>query len=164
MLQPARAAVVLLVVLAASTIACKKDQSTAPYESASDAPASGRLVVDAKGLKSCELPMSAYCKNNSCVAFADAVIAAHALSSGSSPWSNADVGTCGSARYVHRAAWYMSQIEYFDAAGKLIGAQESVDNLSQFCAGKTGSARYGKTPTCAMAATEIVLDGGLRIP
>lgn len=53
----------------------------------------------------------------------------------------------------------MHEQEYFDGE-KMIGAEVSVDNLGQFCDGKSGYARYGNVPTCTPTPTEVILDGG----
>ena len=54
----------------------------------------------------------------------------------------------------------MHELEYFDGE-KLIGAEVSVDNLNQFCDGRSGLARYGNVPACTFTPTEIILDGGI---
>jgi hypothetical protein len=107
------------------------------------------------------MPLSAYCAQNPCGSFSDATIAARALASRAEIWSGADIGVCGAFTYVHRGAWYMSELEYYDASGALVGAEVRVDNLGQFCDHKSGAANYGKIPACTLRASEIILDGGV---
>lgn len=151
-------ALAAFVVLAAT--ACRSS-STSSTGDAPEPPKTGRFVIDAKHRKTCELPLSTYCSEQNCQSFLDAAVAARALVSRTGMWSTADIGTCDAFTYVRRAAWYMSEIEYYDASGKLIGAEVGVDNLGQFCDGKSGYARYGNVPACTLAAREIILDGGI---
>jgi hypothetical protein len=108
----------------------------------------------------CELPLSSYCADSPCEAFSKATVTARALASPRGIWGTVEIGTCGSFRFVHRGVWYMREIEFFDGE-KLVGAEVSVDNLNQFCDGKTGQAHYGNVPACTFTTTEIILDGGI---
>jgi hypothetical protein len=151
----ARAAFVI-----ASVSACHSSSTTATGD-APEPPKNGRFVVDAENRKICELPLSVYCAEQTCQPFSDAAVGARALVSRTGIWSSVDIGACDAFTYVHRGAWYMSELEYYDASGKLIGADVGVDNLSQFCDGKSGHARYGKIPACTLVPHEIILDGGI---
>ncbi len=117
-------------------------------------------MTDSQNRKVCELPLSVYCADKPCEAYSAAVVTARGLVSRTEMWSTAEIETCGTMKVVHRGAWYISELEYFDGE-KLVGAEVSVDNLAQFCDGKSGHARYGNVPVCTFTPTEIILDGGV---
>lgn len=118
-------------------------------------------MTDGQNHKVCELPISVYCTDNACDSHSYAAATARALVARTGSWQSVDLGTCGRLAFIHRAAWYMDQHEYFDGE-RLVGAEVSVDNLVQFCNGKSGHARYGEVPTCTATTTEIILDGNHR--
>jgi hypothetical protein len=97
-----------------------------------------------------------------CPTYADALAELRELRKNPREWGHAETGPCNGGHYVWKHVWYMSVHEYFDANGTMVGASTSVDNLGQFCDGKSGFARYGVVPECARAPSEIVLDGGPR--
>jgi hypothetical protein len=150
-----RYASLLIVAIAA----CYSSSSNGTGET-SEPPKNGRFVVDAQNRKICELPLSVYCADKTCEPYSAAAVTARALVSRTGIWATAELGTCGSFKVIHRGAWYMHEIEFFDGE-KLVGAEVSVDNLNQFCDGRSGHARYGNAPACTFAATEIILDGGV---
>lgn len=142
--------------------ACHSSSSSGAGD-APEPPKNGRFVVDAQNRKICEMPLSVYCADKLCQPYSTAAGTARALRPRAEIWSTAEIGTCGSLKAIHRGAWYMHELEYFDGE-KLVGAEESVDNLSQFCDGKSGHARYGNVPTsCTFTPTEIILDGGIPL-
>ena len=117
-------------------------------------------MTDAQNRKICALPLSVYCADKPCEPYSAAIVTARALVSRNEIWGTAEIGTCGSLELVHRGAWYMHEYEYYDGE-KMVGAEVSVDNLGQFCDGKSGFARYGNVPTCKATPTEIILDGSV---
>jgi hypothetical protein len=142
----------------ATLSACHASSSNGAGD-APEAPKNGRFVIDAQNRKICELPLSSYCAEEPCEAFSKAAVTARALVSRTGIWGTVEIGTCGSFEVIERGAWYMHDSQIFDGE-KLVGAEVSVDNLSQFCDGKSGHARYGTVPVCTFTPTEIILDGG----
>jgi hypothetical protein len=154
-----RSGLALAPLLIASVGACHSTSSSATGE-APEPPKNGHFVVDAQNRKICELPLSSYCADRPCESFSKAAVTARTLVSRREIWGTVEIGTCGSFNVIHRGAWYMHEIEFFDGE-KLIAAEVSVDNLSQFCDGKTGQAHYGNVPACTFTPNEIILDGGI---
>ena len=116
----------------------------------------GRLTTEGV----CELPLSGACETaGGCPSYP---VAVSGLRGGQSTWSHIETGTCDRGHYTRRSAWYMTRVDYFDPSGKMLGASESVDNVSQFCDGRSGRALYGTLPKCTPTPTEVIWDGGAR--
>jgi len=60
-----------------------------------------------------------------------------------------------------RRVWYMAEVEYFDEAGKMVGAAESSDGAG-YCGGQFFSAIFGDAPSCPLVPSDILVgaDGG----
>jgi hypothetical protein len=134
---------------------CKPRENAAPGKVAAP-DTNGRLVGT-----TCELPLGVLCDTpGTCFAYPQALADVRSLKTNPKEWGSAETGTCGDGHYVKKSVWYMTERTYFDSGDKMIAAERSVDNLSQYCEGKAGHAVFGVVPACTLTPTEIVRDGG----
>lgn len=107
------------------------------------------------------------CEGKPCPSYDAALAELRQLRTNPKEWGRATAGSCtGGRRFLAKSVWYMHVISYFDAKGTMIGAEQGVDNLGQFCDGRAGHAAFGVVPEkCSFdAPTEVVLDGGTVSP
>jgi hypothetical protein len=117
-----------------------------------------RLVPHPDAGMACELPLASHCDKGKCRSYAETLAVLHDPQSPyTAPFGHIEAGECNAGHYTQSTVWYMHVTEYFDAAGTMIGAQETTD-AAQFCDGRSFSASFGTVPSCARRRTELIVD------
>jgi hypothetical protein len=101
----------------------------------------------------CREPLAAFCRDNACPTFDAARAAAKSAARGYEPAlcaglcaGEVHVGDCGDLRYVQDGDCLCGSTLYFDAGGKIVGANRWGD-FRGFCGHTSFTAVYGRVPT-----------------
>ena len=104
----------------------------------------------------CRMPLEGACSEGSCPSYDALAMAVRAKAGRAGKWTQGEIGTCGTGSYIWRGGSAVSRTDYFDSAKRFVGEERSVDDLTLFCDGTTGDARYGEVPECAKVPTEVI--------
>lgn len=101
----------------------------------------------------CDLPLSAYCTNDSRCPSYEASVAALRTYAASSSCFAAVIGTCGELRYTRRSDGFAGVTLYFGGGDRVVAAVTTSDAIvpNSACPGIT---YYGPRPACTAVVVE----------